>query len=216
MSATPAIIAITDSSRATLERWLEALESLLVLAAPDRVMVMLRDRQLSVGERMSFGHHLRALTRRHGQRFSVNDRLDLAVLLDADAVHLSESSVAASDVRAFAREQGRSFWISRATHQPDEVATLDADAVLLAPIAEPRKGRPPLGVEGLARARVARASRSSEIGRCSVYALGGVSAANATAWTRAGADGVALIGALLEPEAPRALLDALAARRSMR
>jgi len=214
MSATPAIIAITDSSRGTLQRWLEALESLLVLAAPDRVLVMLRDRQLSARERMSLGHHLRALTRRHGQRFSVNDRLDVAVLLDADGVHLSEGSVAASDVRAFAREHGRSFWISRATHQPDEAATLDADAVVLAPIAEPRKGRPPLGAEGLARARGALASRSNELGRCSLYALGGVSAANATAWTRAGADGVALIGALLEPEAPRALVDALGARRS--
>lgn len=210
----PAVIAITDSSREDFPRWLACLERLLALAAPGRVLVMLRDRQLSSRERMSLGQQLRALTRGHGQRLSVNDRLDLAVLLDADAVHLSESSVAASEVRAFARQQGRSFWISRAAHEPGELATVDADAVVLSPIAEPRKGRPALGVDGLVQAVSARARRAPPLGPCALYALGGVNAANAGECVRAGADGVALIGALLEPDAPRALLDALGARRA--
>jgi thiamine-phosphate pyrophosphorylase len=209
----PAIIAITDTERGPFERWLAQLELLLALAAPDRVLVMLRDRQLSARERLSLGQRLRALTLHHGQRLAVNDRLDLAALLDADAVHLSESSVAARDARAFAHGRGCSFWISRAAHQPDDAAHADADALVLSPIAEARKGRPALGVAGIEAARAARERRTSEQGRCALYALGGIGARNAAACLQAGADGVALIGALLEPDAPRALVDQLGVRR---
>jgi thiamine-phosphate pyrophosphorylase len=209
----PAIIAITDTERGPFERWLAQLELLLALAASDRVLVMLRDRQLSARERMNLGQRLRALTRHHGQRLSVNDRLDLAVLIDADAVHLSESSVSARDARAFARGRGRSFWISRALHQPEDTAQADADAVLLSPIAEARKGRSALGVAGIEAARAARERRASEQGACALYALGGIDANNAAACVQAGADGVALIGALLEPGAPWALVDQLGVRR---
>jgi thiamine-phosphate pyrophosphorylase len=209
----PAIIAITDTERGSFERWLAQLELLLALAASDCVLVMLRDRQLSARERMNLGQRLRALTRQHGQWLSVNDRLDLAVLLDADAVHLSEGSVAARDARAFARGRGRSFWISRAAHDPEDAAQADADAVLLSPIAEARKGRPPLGTAGIEAARAARERRASEQGACALYALGGIGANNAAACVQAGADGVALIGALLEPGAPRALVDQLGVRR---
>lgn len=209
----PAIIAITDTERGSFERWLAQLELLLALAAPERVLVMLRDRQLSARERMSLGQRLRAVTRRHGQRLSVNDRLDLAVLLDADAVHLSESSVAACDARAFALGRGRSFWISRAAHQPESAGHADADALLLSPIAEARKGRPALGVAGIQVARGALEGQASGQGARALYALGGIRAENAAACVRAGADGVALIGALLEPDAPSALVDALGVRR---
>jgi thiamine-phosphate pyrophosphorylase len=209
----PAIIAITDTERGPFERWLAQLERLLALAAPERVLVMLRDRQLSVRERLSLGQRLRALTSRHGQRLSVNDRLDLAVLLDADAVHLSESSVIARDARAFARGRGRSFWISRAAHQPEDAAHVDADAILLSPIGEPRKGRPALGVAGIHASRAARARRRSEQGGCALYALGGIGAHNAAECLQAGADGVALIGALLEPDAPRELVAQLGVGR---
>jgi thiamine-phosphate diphosphorylase len=209
----PAIIAITDTERGPFERWLAQLERLLTLAAPERVLVMLRDRQLSARERLSLGRRLRELTRRHGQRLSVNDRLDLAVLLEADAVHLAESSVAACDARAFARARGFSLWISRAAHQPADAAHVDADALLLSPIIEPRKGRPALGLAGIEAARAAREQRASVLGACGLYALGGVGAADAAACLRAGADGVALIGALLEPDAPRALVAQLGLAR---
>jgi thiamine-phosphate pyrophosphorylase len=174
---------------------------------------MLRDRQLPIRERRQLGERLRRLTAQHGQVFAVNDRLDLAALLEADAVHLSESSVSVEDARAFGERQGRRWWVSRACHDPAEAALSDADALLLSPIAAPRKGRPPLGVEGLASARRALISRAAQLGACRLYALGGIGAADARQWIDAGADGVALIGALLDAEAPRVLIDRLGLQR---
>jgi thiamine-phosphate pyrophosphorylase len=209
----PVLIAITDSARGSFEAWLLQLERLLALALPGSVQVMLRDRELPVRSRRALGDRLRALTLQHAQTLSVNDRLDLAVLLGADAIHLSESSVSVGDARAFASLQAQHWSISRACHDVVEAASSEADALVLAPVAEGRKGRPALGIAGLERARAARARRATRAGSCRLYALGGVTPANVAALVAAGADGVALIGSLLEPDAPRALVENLGIRR---
>jgi thiamine-phosphate pyrophosphorylase len=213
MRPAPSLIAITDSASGAFEDWLAQLECLLAAAAPDSVQVMLRDRQLPARERRALGARLRELTGRHAQALSVNDRLDLAVLLEADAVHLSESSVSVADTRGFASREGRAWWISCASHDPADARATDADALLLAPVVEARKGRPALGPGGLERARAALAERSVTAPACRLYALGGVAAGNAAALIRAGADGVALIGGLLEAAAPRRLVESLGIRR---
>jgi thiamine-phosphate pyrophosphorylase len=209
----PVLIAITDTERGAFDLWLARLEHLLGAAAPSSVQVMLRDRQLSTRERRALGERLRELTARHAQSFSVNDRLDLAVLLGADAVHLSESSVSVADARAFAKARGSSWSISRASHDPADAVSSEADALLLAPVAEARKGRPALGIEGVRDAQAGLARRSPGAGRCRLYALGGVTADNAAPLVAAGADGVALIGALLDPAGPLALVERLGIQR---
>jgi thiamine-phosphate pyrophosphorylase len=173
------------------------------------VLVQLRDRELTYAERRSLGENLRGLTRRHGQSLAVNDRLDLAALLGADAVHLAESSVTPEDARAFAAQLGMRWFVSAACHAPEQLASGTADALLLAPVAEPRKGRPALGVAGLEAALRARAARNPALGRCRLHALGGVTHHNAAALCAAGADGVAVIGELFDAAALDPLLAAL-------
>jgi len=203
----PQLIAIVDCERAGFGEWLARLEPLLALARPGSVAVMLRDRQLPARERRAMGAALRVITSAHAQLLSVNDRLDLALLLDADAVHLPVSGVTVEDARALGARQGRRWWVSCACHEPSDAAVTDADALLLSPVADARKGRPALGVGGVERARAALDARAGA--DCRLYALGGVTAANVPEWLGAGAHGVAVIGALLEPGAPAALTRAL-------
>lgn len=209
MNTPPRLIAISDSARGAREDWLRNLEAVLAAARPGSVQVLLRDPQSPIRERLELGRRLRGLTRRHRQLLSVNDRLDLAWLLDADAVHLSEASVRTEDARAFAREHGLVWWLSRACHEAQALLDATADAVLFSPVAEPRKGRPALGVAGLREAVATRARRPATLGPCAVYALGGITRHNAGDMLTAGADGVALIGELFVPGAGPALLAAL-------
>lgn len=204
MNAQPAprLIVITDTERAPIEAWLERLEALFAAAAPGSVWVQLRDRELPIRERRRFGERLRELSARHGQGLSVNDRLDLALVLDADGVHLGDASVLPADARAYARRHSRDWLVSAACHAAEELETSSADALLLSPVAAPRKGRAPLGADGIARAVALRARSGS---RCRLYALGGVTRENAGDWLEAGADGVALIGELFAPGAEREL-----------
>jgi thiamine-phosphate pyrophosphorylase len=213
MTVAPVLIVITDTGRAPVEVWLSQLERLSAAASAGTVQVQLRDPQLPIRERLRFGQRLRELTRRHGQRLTVNDRLDLALLLEADGVHLAHASVAPEDARAFGDRYGLPWRISAACHVPEALADAAAEALLLSPVAQARKGRPALGIDGLKRALRARLDRSARLGACRVYALGGVTRHNAREFLEAGADGVALIGDALQPAGPAELARALGIQR---
>jgi thiamine-phosphate pyrophosphorylase len=208
----PRLIAITDTQRAPRGVWLERLEPLCARAKPGSLLVQLRDRELEARERLAFGAALRELTRRHAQLLGVNDRLDLALLLDADAVHLPADGLDVGTTRRFLQTRSsRQWFISEACHAAGDIAHSSADASVLSPICEERKGRPALGLAGLEHAL--RARRENAGRRCLVYALGGVTAQAAAELSAAGADGVAAIGAVLEPRESVALVTALGIER---
>jgi thiamine-phosphate pyrophosphorylase len=202
-SVAPKLIAITDLERATEQISLERFELWARAAQPGSLMIQLRDRKLSDRRRLAFGMRLRELTRAYNQLFAVNDRIDLALLLGADGLHLGEGSVEPARARTLVDP----LWISRACHDPADALVPGADAILLSPLLAARKERPALGLEALGRARAQIAQTTGA--RVSVYALGGVDAGNAAACLTAGADGIAAIGALLDSADPAPLLRAL-------
>lgn len=157
-------------------------------AARARLAVQLRDPELSGCELYQLGVRLRRATKDSGILFFVNDRLDLAQILEADGVHLGRRSVSIADARAFL---GPRMFVSVACHSIPEVvraAGEGADAALLSPIfASPGKG-PPIGLEAIHAAREALARAGLTF---PVIALGGVNEANAAACIEAGAHGVA-------------------------
>jgi thiamine-phosphate pyrophosphorylase len=206
----PRLIAITDLSRVGPTETLVRLERLAAAASPGTVMLQLRDRERSSRERLAFGRELSALCRRTGQFLQVNDRLDLAMLLEADAVHLGEASVATADAR---RLIGSDRWITQACHDVTRVAETDADGVVLSPILAARKGRAALGVEALQEARRRLDGRGGGRGR--LIALGGVDAAGARDCFGNGADAVAVVGAGLAEGGAVELLESVGIRRGI-
>lgn len=201
-TAAPRLMIVTD--RHQVEDLVSAVEPWLARAEPGSVVVQLRDHELSARARLALGGRLRAITQRYGQRLIVNDRLDIARLIDADGVHLGEQSVAASEARAWLGPQA---FITRAWHPPGEPESTGVDALVMSPVFEPRKGREPLGLAGL-QANVRR------VEPIPVYALGGVSAERAPSALVAGAVGVAAIGAVLRAPSPEPLLRALGCCRA--
>ncbi len=161
-------------------------------------MIHLRDRELGIRERLRLGEQLANFTRDYDQSLCVNDRLDLAVLLEAQALHLGENSVGAREVR---QQVGDRFWLTRASHDPLKSDAQGADAVLLSPICGARKG---VAAKGLSAITEACATSSVPI-----YALGGISPDNAAACLLAGATGVAAIGAWLAIDSVERIIHAL-------
>ena len=179
---------------ALFERLARAAE--LPPSAAASLSVQLRDPQAPVRELLRIGQALREATRAIGASLVVNDRVDLAVLLGADGVHLGRRSMRVADARKLL---GPRAWISMSAHSVEDVLAAGeagATAALLSPIfASPGKGTP-LGTGALAEARAAlrAAGRSLQL-----FALGGVTLENAGACIEAGADGVAAIRADLTP-----------------
>jgi thiamine-phosphate pyrophosphorylase len=151
-----------------------------------------------------------------GASLVVNGDPRLARDVGADGVHLGGDAGTVADARAIC---GRSSWVSVAAHSNAAVqrgADDGADAVLVSPVFPTR---PPSPLDPAKTGRGLDAVRGARIlvgNRCAVYALGGVTPDNAAACAAAGADGVALIRALLASAEParvaRAIHDGLASR----
>ncbi len=141
---------------------------------------------------------LRALCQGHGALFLVNDRLDLALAVEADGVHLGQDDLPVAVAR---RLLGPERLIGRSTHAPDQLAQAVAegcDYVGVGPVnATPTKpGREPVGLAYVQHAAV----------HCPIpfFAIGGIEAANLGAVREAGATRVAVVRALMAAADPAA------------
>ncbi len=178
--------------------------------------VQLRDKQRAIVSLRVFASRVRLITRSVGASLVVNGDAALARDVGADGVHLGRGAGTVQEARAIC---GPRAWISVSAHSDGAVRRGlhdGADAVLVSPVFP---SRPPsvLAAEKEGRGLDAlRSARAIADGRIAIYALGGVDADNTRACAEAGADGVAVVRALLaSPEAARvakALHDALAAR----
>jgi thiamine-phosphate diphosphorylase len=197
----PRLIAFSDLDVAPARSLIERSERAARSARPGSVLFVLRDKERPARERVELGRALADVARRSEQRFGVADRLDLALLLGASAIHLGEGSVETADAR---RLLGGRVFVTRSVHTPEEAPLVEADGVVFSPVIEPRKGRTAWGLGGLVRAREKLTTRGPAL-----YALGGVRAENAAACLASGATGVAVIGALFGTDDATALLGAL-------
>ena len=138
---------------------------------------------------------LRQLTRQHGVLFIVNDRIDVAVLAEADGVHLGQDDLSAADAVALRRRVGANLLVGISTHNPAQVrAAVDAGADYLGygPVfatATKDNPDPVQGAQALARAVELAASTP-------VVAIGGITPANVAAVVAAGAHAACSIGAV--------------------
>jgi thiamine-phosphate pyrophosphorylase len=98
-------------------------------------VIQLREKEMSKRDRLDFGLKLRELTRQEGVLFIVNDDVDLALILDADGVHLGQDDI---PIR-FARPLMKDKIIGVSTHslnQAEEAVASGADYIGVGPVFE--------------------------------------------------------------------------------
>lgn len=179
---------ITDRARMkpTPER---ALEAALSAVPPGAAGVQLRERDLNPRELLALGERLLPICRGHQAPLLINDRLDVALALGADGVHLRASSFDVSDAR---RALGPDRLIGVSCHGRAQVErATGADFVTLGPLFDTpskRKFGQPLGLEGFAAALVP--------GGPPAIALGGINLLTGKLALQAGARGLSAIRAL--------------------
>lgn len=167
-----------------------ALEGALSALPRGAAAVQLREKELSTRALFELGQELRAITRRHGAKLLVNDRLDVAKAIGADGVHLTGRSLSVADARAWL---GPGALVGASCHSLAELeARREADFATLSPIfPSPGKG-PAIGLEALAEA-----ARTSSL---PLFALGGIGPGEIPLVLAAGAHGVSAIRAWLEDD----------------
>jgi thiamine-phosphate pyrophosphorylase len=132
-----------------------------------------------------------------GGQIIINDRVDLAMALNAGGVHLGQDDLPPEAARKIL---GRDAIIGYSTHSVDQARhalTLPVNYIAIGPIFETATKKDQEKVVGLDALRAVRRA----IGSFPLVAIGGINGSNLKAVLAAGADSVALIGGLLaEPE----------------
>jgi thiamine-phosphate pyrophosphorylase len=164
-------------------------------------LLQLRGKTASDRELVEAAREVLAVTRPRGARLVVNDRPDVALVVGADGVHVGQDDLSPRDVRTLV---GPRLIVGVSTHDLAQVtaaAEEPADYIAFGPVFETRTKAHPdpvVGLDLLAQARL--------LTRRPLVAIGGIDVGNARAVAQAGADGLAVVSALLgAPDLARAL-----------
>jgi thiamine-phosphate pyrophosphorylase len=201
----PALLLVTDRRQARMP----LVDIVEAACAAGCRWVSLREKDLSAEKQLALAKTLSPIVRRFGARLTLHGDAELAEAAGLDGVHLPAGGDAARARALFGRER----LVGISIHGTAEAAKLDPallDYAIAGPVYEteskPGYG-PALGEEGLA-AIVAAAS-------VPILAIGGIGAERAPELVRAGAAGIAVMGAIMRSSTPEAeigrLITALAA-----
>jgi thiamine-phosphate pyrophosphorylase len=182
---------VTDArrSRDDLEQFLRAILS----AGVD--IIQLREKDAEAGDLLRWGETFKALAARHGALFVLNDRPDVAAIIEADGVHVGQNDLPVQGSRRFV---GREALIGLSTHDPEqlETASADADYVCVGPVYETptKEGRAATGLEYVRFAAQHEARPW--------FAIGGISQDTLPDVLEAGATRIVVVRAVTEADDP--------------
>lgn len=162
-------------------------------------VIQLREKEASTRKMLSLGRQLQELTRRVGLPLIVDDRVDLALALQAEGVHLGQDDMPAEVARKLIGPDRILGVSARSVAEAKEAEAAGADYLGVGDIfGTPSKldAGAPIGLE-----RFAEIVRSVSI---PVVGIGGVTLENAPLVMQSGAAGVAVISAVIGAPDPEA------------
>ena len=162
-------------------------------------MVQLREKDASTGEFVELGRKLMTVLKPLGVPLIINDRVDVALAVDADGVHIGQSDMPYADARRLLGHD-KIIGLSVENFEDLDIAnTLDVDYVGISPVyGTPTKTdtAEPFGLEGLRKA--------VQMSVHPTVAIGGMNASTVQDVMAAGTDGVAVVSAICSAPSPRA------------
>jgi thiamine-phosphate pyrophosphorylase len=159
--------------------------------------VQLREKDLSSRELHELAQEMREITSRYDARLFINDRIDIALAVAADGVHLGHGSIPLQSARKLL---GGEKLIGVSCHGRESAVAaqeMGADFITYGPVFHtPSKevyGKP-LGIASLLEV--------TPLLRIPVFAIGGITSLNTRQVLGAGAHGIALISAVIAADNP--------------
>lgn len=185
----PSIYPLTDVQLSGLSH----AEQIRLLSRGGATLVQLREKQMSPNEFYEQAKAAVTVAEQCGVRLIINDRVDVALAVGANGVHLGQDDMPPEAARKLLGEQAIVGYSTHNVEQAIEASKLPIDYLAIGPIFTTTTKSDTAPVLGLAGLRTVRQA----IGDFPLVAIGGITAANAPDVIEAGADSVAVISALL-------------------
>ena len=161
--------------------------------------VQLREKECPTLEFIEQALAIKKFLSAEGIPLIINDRLDVAQAINADGVHLGQTDMPLAMARAIVQDSMVLGISAESLEDAVEAEKGGADYLGVSPIyATPTKTdtAPPLGLQGLRQIRAAV--------NIPLVGIGGLNRDNAAETIRHGADGIAVVSAIVSAEDPRA------------
>lgn len=186
---------VTDSDKfKTEDDFLDAIASALQGGVD---ILQLREKTKSAKKILELGKKVKQLCLQYNTTFIINDRLDIAAILEADGIHLGQDDL---DVKSAREILGENVIVGISTHAPEQAlkAVEDgADYIGVGPVfATPTKqGRIPVGLEYV--------KWVSENINIPAFAIGGIDLDNVNDIINSGLNKVAVVRAIINATSPQ-------------
>ncbi|HEX8176707.1 MAG TPA: thiamine phosphate synthase [Pyrinomonadaceae bacterium] len=189
----PRLYPVTDARLTGLSH----AEQVLRLSAGGARMIQLREKHLEARAFFREAEAALRVARERGLRLIINDRVDIALALGADGVHLGQDDLPPEAARRILGERAVIGFSTHNVEQARLAASLPIDYLAIGPIfstSSKDNPDPTVGLDGLGRVRRAVPSLP-------LVAIGGITPENGQETLAAGAESLAVIGALLSDPA---------------
>jgi thiamine-phosphate diphosphorylase len=160
--------------------------------------VQLREKNCSTREFVEEARQLKKVLEHKGIPLIINDRLDVALAINADGLHLGQKDMDLADARRIVGSRMVIGISAESVEDARRAETEGADYIGISPVFTTNTKvdtAPPLGLTGVREIR--RAVRLPLVG------IGGINCENATSVIEAGADGIAVVSAIVSAPCPR-------------
>lgn len=175
-----------------------SVEDIVKLAVAGGVTaVQLREKETSTKEFMEIAYRLKKVLENTDIPLIINDRVDIALAIDADGVHLGQNDMPYNEARKLLGNEKIIGLSVESIEQALEANRFNVDYLGISPIfTTPTKNelKTEWGIDGLRKLR----SQTDH----TLIAIGGINASNAQAILEAGADGLAVVSAICSAKYP--------------
>jgi thiamine-phosphate pyrophosphorylase len=160
-------------------------------------MVQLREKELNTRDFITRAAEIKKILAGYHVPLIINDRIDIALAIEADGIHIGQSDMPYEYVRKIIPEKMILGLSVETMEQVDEAENFKLDYLSISPLFfTPTKTDlyREWGIEGLKEVRSKTKHR--------LFAIGGINTSNVAEVIRAGADGVAVVSAICSADDP--------------
>ena len=155
-------------------------------------IVQLREKHCSTREFLELAINLKKILQDKNIPLIINDRLDIALASGADGIHIGQSDMPYEIARKYLGSDAIIGLSVENIEQVESANNLDVDYIGISPVfSTPTKTdtQPPFGLDGV--------SKACKKSRHPAVAIGGINKTNASDIIKAGADGIAVVSAIV-------------------
>lgn len=184
----PRLYPITD----TLVSGLSHAKQVELLAAGGATLIQLREKRASPREFYEAALDAISVARTLGVQIVINDRVDIAIAVKADGVHLGQTDLPPDRARMLLGESGILGYSTHTLEQALAATSAPVDYIAIGPVFQTRTKQNPDEIVGLETVSLVKRDATLPL-----VAIGGITLDSARAVVESGADSVAVISDLL-------------------